>query len=46
MSYRVHLRGHVEQPTYETPEDALDAAITLMAHGAMGVYIQVAMTRR
>jgi hypothetical protein len=31
--------GHVQHSAYDTPEEALDAATTLMAQGAMSVHI-------
>jgi hypothetical protein len=42
MSFRIHCRvgaRHVRQSGYETREEALDAAITMIADGAVGVYI-------
>jgi hypothetical protein len=42
MSFLVQRRvrpGHVQHSAYDTPEEALDAAITLMTQGLKGVHI-------
>jgi hypothetical protein len=42
MSFLVQRQvgtGHVQHSAYDTPEEALAAAITLMTQGVMGVHI-------